>query len=227
MATSIYRCIELKKFMDEQSQAFNSKNEKFKVLKRGRRFVKSKVTSQYLDQFQAVDTDLGLSEISKIEKISRCKIFVWTRPSIQSKWDCIRSPPYMPSNSYDNFVDIIVQYSNDLISLKNAGLILDVDESFPEHLRLKKKKFTLLEAVAIQKNPNLISSVGKTRLEVQKLEEIWGKNKFYAEDSAEFRRKFKLSLQLWRIIELGDNKIFREKLSDRRGTPKLIGTVHK
>ena len=183
------------------------------------------MTNDYLKKFEKIDIDAGLSQITDIEQIMRCKIFVWTRPTVHSKWDCFRYAPFMEKNSYDNFVDIIVEFSPDMISLRNVGLILDVDESFPSHLRLKRTKWTLFESVALHKNPKLRESVHKLRCQVENLEESWGKSYFHAEFGTEFYKKFKLSLQIWRIFSIGENKICREKFFDRRGAPKLIGQV--
>ena len=129
----------------------------------------------------------------------------------------------MPKSAYDNFVDIILTDAEIELSLVNCGLILDIDETIPEKFRKKRETFTLFEALAIAKNPELETKVSALRSKVESLEHAWGKSEFHIADASDFYREFKMSVQIWSFNTTGEKSIFRQKVFDRRGSPKLIG----
>ena len=131
----------------------------------------------------------------------------------------------MEASEYDVVLDVIVPYSEIEISLMDVRLVLDVDEAFPEEIRFKRKRLTLFEAASLFKNPELKKSLNCWRAETQKLQTQWGRKSVHTIDAKEFYRTFKLSLQIWSIRSHGENTLNRQKIFDRRGSPKLIGKL--
>ena len=164
-----------------------------------------------------------LSEIHEIEKKLRCRIYLWGRRSQFGNYECFRRSPFMSKSAYDNFVDIILTDAEIELSLVNCGLILDIDETIPDKFRKKRETFTLFEALAIAKNPELETKVSALRSKVESLEHAWGKSEFHIADASDFYREFKMSVQIWSLNTTGEKSIFRQKVFDRRGSPKLIG----
>ena len=176
-----------------------------------------------MPNFDPTETD----QMRVIESTFRVKIFVWSHPSSESKWNCIRRPQVMLSDNFDTFIDLIIDRDQDdatNFSLINCGLILNVDEAIPAQKRIKRTRYTIFEALAILKNPNLKSEISKLREKVKELESVWGRKTVHCADAREFYKIFKASLQIWITSEDRKNGIRRNKVFDQAGFPNLIGS---
>ena len=109
----------------------------------------------------------------------------------------------------------------------NVRLVLDVDKVFPETIRYKRKRWTILEAVALMKKPELKNSIAELREKVAELEVIWGRKNIHIVEAKEFWKKFNLSLQIWSIAHDEFNHVRRVKVFDYPKYPSLIGKFQK
>ena len=161
------------------------------------------------------------NSLMEIEKLFRCKIYCWRTSSVRSKWECYRHSPYIAE--YDTIVDVIIDYNNASLSLANVGVVLDVDETFPESIRYKRKRWTIFEATALTKNPELKDSIHNLREKTFEFEKLWGRKSVHIVEAKEFWQKFNLSLQVWSIAEDEHNHVRRLKVFDYPKYPSFIG----
>ena len=179
-----------------------------------------------MPNFDPNETD----KLRVIESTFRVKIFVWSHPSSKSKWNCIRRPQVMLSDNFDSFIDVVIdrdESNTTAFTLINCGLILNVDETIPAQKRVQRSRFTIFEALAILKNPNLKSGISKLRESVKELESVWGRKTVHCADAREFYKIFKASLQIWITTEDRKKGLKRDKVFDQAGFPNLIGSFQK
>lgn len=221
---SLFYCIALKKKYDEVEADLKQlpTNQFRNKVSRLKKKVSTTIEEEYVSKFPEFDPNI-LSDLHEIEKSLRCRIYLWGRRSQFGKYECFRKSPFMPKSTYDNFVDVLLTESEIELSLINCGLILDIDETISENLRDKRQNFTLFEALAIAKRPEIKNKIALLRSYVESLEQEWGKSDFHIEDATNFYRKFKMNVQIWSINSTGPRSIIREKVFDRRGMPKLVG----
>lgn len=198
------------------------KNKRFVLIRKWRKEVSRSIKATYFSKFPDFDPHM-LSDLTEIEKEFRCRIFLWGRRSQFAKYECFRKSPYMAPTDYDHFVDLILSDSEIELSLENVGLVFNFDETIPPKIRMKRKTWTLFEAIAIAKQPTLEENISELRAVVKKLETEWGKPAFHFADARDFFRKFKTNPQIWSVNTVNENQICREKIWDRRGSPKVIG----
>ena len=221
---SLFYCIAMKKLYRESKISLSklSKSERKTHSRKWRKEVSKDICEKYLSKFPDYDSTV-LDDLYKIEKEFRCKIYLWGKMFREGKYQCLREGKQMPATDFDDHVDVILENPELEINLNNVGLILEVDETFPPETRLLRKTWSLFEAYAIQKNPKLITNVACLRSATEKAEADWGKLNFHVDDAIEFYEKFKVNVQIWTINQIGPNRVFRHKVWDRRGMPKLIG----
>ena len=201
-----------------------SKAERKTHYRKWRKEVSKTICENYISKLPDYDPKV-LDDLYKIEKEFRCKIYLWGKKFREGKYQCFREGKQMPVTDFDDHIDVILENPELEISLDNAGLIFEVDETFPPETRLVRKTWSLFEAYAIQKNPNLMTDVSGLRTATEKAEADWGKLNFHVDDGREFYEKFKVNVQIWTINQIGTNRVFRHKVWDRYGMPKLIGTT--
>ena len=223
---SLFYCIAMKKLYRESKINLSklSKSERKTHFRKWRKEVSKDISEKYLSKFPDYDSTVS-DNLYKIEKEFRCKIYLWGKKSREGKYQCFREGKQMPVTDFDDHVDIILEHSELEITLNNVGLILEVDETFPPETRLVRKTWSLFEAYAIQKNQKLMTDVSGLRCATEKAEADWGKLNFHVDDAREFYEKFKANVQIWTINQIGSNRVFRHKVWDRRGMPKLIGNA--
>ena len=211
------------KYLYDQVKADLNKNERYNFIRRtkGKKSFGEDVQQKYLSKMPEFDPLNAGDSLRELETLFRCKIYCWTTASARSKWECCRHSPYI--TDYDTVVDIIIEYDPVKISLMNVGLVLDVEETFSKSNRYKRKNWTILEATAMMKNPELQDTIEKLREEVAKLEQIWGKQSVHIADAKQFWTKFKLSLQVWSTTYDAFNHVGRFKVFDYPRFPNLIG----
>ena len=209
---------------------FNRKKENIKTnqdrlnfIRAGKRQLPKKINEEYLPNFPAFNILDAEDKLSVIEAHFRVKINCWRTLSSKAKWECIRSSPFMDESNYDTEIDIIVEYDPMKVSLLNIGLILDIDETLPEKIRLKRTRYTIFEALALFKNPSLESRILLLRQETRKLQTLWGRKSVHTIHAKEFFKKFKISLQIWKKTQVWDRRKECTKLFDTFQNPKLIG----
>ena len=228
---SLFHCIGLKRKYDASKAEFrqSSRNQRNSMIQSWKRQIRKNLNEDFILKCPDYDATC-LSDLEKIEKIFRCRIYLWGQRTIRTKFECLRHSPYMPKSAYDNYVDVILTNVSIELSFENAGVIFDIDDTtgLPEDVRIKRQTWTLFEAVAIQKQPRLETKVTALREKVSLLETEWGKSEFHIADSREFRQKFQLTVQIWNIIEQFEGRsVMREKVFDTLGMPKLIGQFSK
>lgn len=201
-----------------------SKNQRGNLIRKWKSEISQAIAEEYLGKFSNFNPE-DTNYIFKLEKIFRCRIVIWGQESAFAKIECFRRSFFMPPENYDNFVDLMLP--DNQLTLNNVTLLLDVDESLPteSRKRFNPQTWTLFECVAIQKNPALAMKITDLRETVKTLEEKWGRSSCHLADAEKFYKIFKMNLQIWNIYQSGTRNIFREKIFDRRGMPKLIGKV--
>ena len=183
------------------------------------------VEEEYKPKIPEFDHLESGTKLRQIETLFRVKIFLWVHPTRQSKWECVRRPMFMPKTEYDHCIDIVLdQYFPGQISLDNCGLILDIDETIPANCRMPRDRWTLFEALAIFRNPELRTNISLLRARVEELETIWGRKTMHCADAEEFYARFKASPQIWLTSEARNRVIRRDKIFDQPGFPNLIGS---
>ena len=202
-----------------------SKNQRRNIVRKWKNEISKNIGNDYLGKYPNFDSN-NSDGLYEIEKIFRCRIHLWGKRTRLGKYECIRASPFFASAKYDFHADIIlrdIDFADIEISLINCGVILDIEKTLPVDIRKKRCKWTLFEALAIQKNPKLETKIVELREKVRIFETEWENETFHVDDAREFYEKFHASVQIWNINEIRQNKVIREKVFDRRGMPKLIG----
>ena len=210
----------MKRLYDQEESKLNE-SERNKFRNRTKKKLPKLVSDKYLPKMPDFDPIKSGDSLIEIEKLFRCKIYCWTTASTRSKWECCRHSPYI--SDYDTVVDIIIEYDPVKISLMNVGLVLEPDDTFPEDVRYQRKSWTILEATAQMKNPDLKHTIVKLRKAVAELERLWGRKSVHIADAKEFWMTFKLSLQVWTTTYDNFNHVGRFKVFDYPRFPNLIG----
>ena len=182
----------------------------------------------YLEKYPHFDPD-NLDDLYEIEKFFRCRIHLWGKRAKNGKYERIRPSPYLAPADYDFHVDIIlrdIEFADIEITLVNCGVCLHVDKILPPEIRIKRKTWTLFEALAIQKNPKLQDEISALREKTRLFETEWAKEKFHIADAKDFYKQFHANVQIWNKSASRNRKVFREKIFDRIGMPKLIGRFY-
>lgn len=222
---SFFYAIALKRKYDLNSSEFKQASKiKRRNLIRAWRNEISTTTQKDLISKCPVFRPLVYDDLPKIEKQFRCRIYLWGKRSQRAKYECVRKSPYMRTSAYDNFIDLILT-DIEIESLIDVSVIFDIDEISPDQRKKQNPQtYTLFEAIAIEKNPELDGSITRLRQKVKSFENEWGKSEFHIADAIEFYKKFKINIQIWNINQKpGCRNFIREKIFDRRGMPKVIG----
>ena len=200
-----------------------SKSLRPNMVKKWKKFISQNIGNDYLEKSPNFDPN-NLDDLYEIEKLFRCRIHLWGKRARLGKYECIRASPFLASAKYDFHADIIlhdIDFAE--ISLVNCGVILNLDTTLNANIRKKRCKWTLFEALAIQKNQKLETEIHALREKVRMFETEWNNETFHIDDASEFYKKFHANIQIWNVNEIRQNKVIREKVFDRRGMPKLIG----
>ena len=213
------------KMFNREKEDITSDQKRRKFILEKKRSLPRIINDEYLPNFPAFNVLDAGNKLSVIEARFRCKINCWRTLSSKAKWECIRPSPFMEDSSYDTEIDIIVEYNPATISLLNVGLILDIDETLPEKIRFKRERWSIFEAIALFKNPDLESKIVLLRQETQKLQTLWGRKSVHTINAKEFFKTFKVSLQIWKTKQKSNGKVERTKLFDTFNNPKIIGKV--
>ena len=214
---------------DESKETYDKldRNGRRVLVRKWKKQILKSVDKDFVTKFPDFEPQF-LSNLYEIEVELRCRIYLWGRRSkFGKKYECFRHSPYMPPTKYDNYVDIILVDAELELNLEKCGLIFDIDTTIPYDVRFKRKTWTIFEAAAIHKKPELEENVFDLRSVVTKLEAEWGRPEFHFADAKEFFKQFRLCVQVWTINDVSDSGVFRYKIFDQRGEPKLIGVFSK
>ena len=220
---SLFFGIALKKKYEEAKTQFETipKSLRPNLIKKWKKDISENIGNDYLGKFPNFDPN-NLDHLHEIEKIFRCRIHLWAKRTRLGKYECIRASPFLAN--YDFHADIILRDFADIeISLDNCGVILDIDKTLPVNIRKKRCKWTIFEALAIQKNPELETQIYALREKVRIFETEWKNETFHVDDAREFYEKFHANVQIWNKKSRRDRTVVCKKVFDRRGMPKLIG----
>lgn len=207
----------------EVTEPFENSHERKLWVMKSRKKLKKIVEEDFLPLMPGFDPVLACDSLRQIEELFKCKIYCWRTATTKSKWECYRHAPF--SANYETTVDIVIQYNPVGMSLDDVGVLLEVDFILPPEKRYKRSRWTIFEAVALLKRPELFEEIKQLRKEVKILEESWGRKSVHITDAKEFWQKYKLSLQVWRIHYNEFNKVKRSKVFDFPRFPNLIGMI--
>ena len=151
--------------------------ERCNLKRKWRKNISRTINENYLSKFPDYNPAY-LSDLHEIEKKFRCRIHLWGKRSNRGEYKCLRQSPFMEPSTYDFHVDFILPDATLELTLKNSGVILNMDDTIPYEIREKPKTWRLFEAVAIQKNPELKQNLSGLRSTVKKLETEWSRSVF-------------------------------------------------